>query len=274
MMLNKFIIVTLLLFFNISCTEREQQPFSFVQLCDPQIGMGGYEHDLISFKQAVKQINVLNPDLVVICGDLVNHPSDSSYSDFIEIKKGFNMPCYCSSGNHDVGSIPNDTTLSYYRRTIGKDYYEFQNKGYSFIVTNTQLWKVNVEGESEKHDQWFKETLKNQSIEQNPVFVIGHYPLYIELPEEKENYYNLPLSKRQEILELFTQNNVIAYLSGHAHKTVNNNYENIQLFSGETTSKNFDKRPLGFRLWKVSSDTVKHQFVSVQSTVDKQIESE
>jgi len=272
-MIHKYI-VTLLLIFNISCTESEQSSFSFIQICDPQLGMGGYEHDIESFKQAVNQINSLNSDLVVICGDLVNHPTDSSYSVFIEIKEGFNMPCYCVPGNHDVGGVPNDTTLNYYRKTIGEDYYVSQNKGYSFIVTNTQLWKANVEHESEKHDQWFKETLGAQSLKQNPVFIIGHHPLYIDSPEEKEGYYNLPPGKRQELLDLFTQNNVIAYLSGHAHKTVNNNYNNIQLLSGKTTSKNYDKRPLGFRVWEVSPDTVKHQFISLETINIKNTESE
>ncbi len=260
---NKYIIIVLLVL-SISCTISKKKPFSFVQLCDTQLGMGGYEHDLKSFKQAVKQINVLNPDFVIICGDLVDNPNDSSFSDFKKIKDGFKMPSYCASGNHDVGNVPNDSTLNYYRKTIGKDYYEFQNKGYSFIVTNTQLWKVNVEKESEKHNNWFKKTLKNQSIKQNPVFVIGHYPLYTKFPEEEEHYFNLPLIKRNELLKLFLQNNVIAYLSGHTHKTVINNYENIQLVSGETTSKNFDNNSLGFRLWNVSLDTIKHHFVSLQ----------
>ena len=57
-------------------------------------------------------------------------------------------------------------------------------------MTNTQLWKVNVENESEKHDNWFKETLKIQNVNGNPVFVIGHYPLYFEFPEEEEKYFN------------------------------------------------------------------------------------
>ena len=75
------------------------------------------------------------------------------------------------------------------------------------------------------------------------------------------------MTKRQEILELFKQYNVDAYLSGHTHWIVINNYENIQLVSGETTSNNFDSRPYGFRLWQVSSDTIKHHFVSLQSLV-------
>ena len=99
--------------------------------------MGGYEHDVKTFKQAVEQVNALNPDFVIICGDLVQEANDSSYFDFKNIMKGFQIPCYVASGNHDVGNIPNDTTLRYYRETIGKDYYDFEHKEHSFIVTNT-----------------------------------------------------------------------------------------------------------------------------------------
>ncbi len=257
-----------------SFTEKDAKPFTFVQMCDTKLGMGGYEQDMKTFKQAVKQINILNPDFVIICGDLVDIPNASSFSDFIRIKDSFNMPCYCAVGNHDIGIIPNDTTLSYYRKTIRDDYYEFQHKGYSFIVTNSQLWKEDVKNESEKHDNWFKETLIAQGDKMNPVIVIGHYPLYIEYPTEEEEYFNLPPIKRAEILELFTQNNVLAYLSGHKHELVLNNYKNTILVSGETTSLNFDERPLGFRLWKVSSDPVKHKFIPLENQIIKWVNPE
>lgn len=253
----------------VSCAEKKQQPFSFVQLTDTQLGFypEGYEQDVEKFKQAVKQINELKPDFVVICGDLVNIPNDSSYSDFKEVMAGFTMPFYVAPGNHDVQNTPNSTSLSYYRETIGKDYFEFENKGYSFIVTNTQLWKANVENESEQHDLWFKETLKNQGLKKQPVVVIGHYPLYSKTPDEEEAYFNLPLGKRQELLDLFQQNNVRAYLSGHTHQLTVNQYENIQLLSAETTSVNFDKRPFGFRLWQVTPDTLTQSFVALQPEV-------
>jgi len=270
--LNKYSLLVLIVI-SFSCTDIKYQHFSFVQLCDTQLGMGGYEHDIKKFKQAVKQINDLDADFVVICGDLVNHASDSAFSDFLKIKKGLKIPCYLVAGNHDVGNVPNDTTLGYYRKTVGKDYYKFHNNGYSFIVVNMQLWKVSVENESEKHDSWFKEALKNQSNNKYPVIVIGHYPLYTELPEEEEQYSNLPITKRQELLNLFIQNNVRAYLSGHTHKLMVNKYKNVQLVSGETTSKNFDKRPFGFRLWQVLPDTVIHHFVSIQSSIIEESES-
>lgn len=260
---NKFLSL-LLITIIFSCTEIEQQPFSFVQLCDTQLGMGGYTDDIERFEQAVKQINDLDVDFAVICGDLVHHAADSSFSDFLRIKSGFRIPCYVAAGNHDIGKVPDSASLSYYRQIIGNDYYEFFNKGYSFIVVNTQLWKAAVENESEKHDDWFKETLKAQRSEHYPVFVVGHYPIFIKSPEEEDEYFNLPLNKRMELLALFKENNVKAYLSGHKHELLINKYENIQMVSGETTSKNFDKRPFGFRLWDVTPDTIKHSFVPLE----------
>jgi len=270
--IDKFALVLILLIALTSCSEKDKLPlsekgklpFKFVQLCDTQLGMGGYEHDILSFEQAVKQINELNPDFTVICGDLVHHASDSSYFEFNRIVKGLKKPCYLAPGNHDIGNIPNDKTLAYYRETIGKDYYTFQNKEYSFVVTNTQLWKSIVDKESEKHHNWFKNTLDSLSTMKASIFVIGHYPIFIKTPDEEEKYFNLPINIRKEILTLFKENNVKAYLSGHKHETLINNYENIQLVSGETTSKNFDKRPLGFRLWSVSSDTISNVFVPLK----------
>ena len=91
-------------------------------------------------------------------------------------------------------------------------------------MVNTQLWKVNLENESEKHDNWFKKTIEDQNSNNNPIIIVGHYPLYVETLNEKETYHNLPFIKRKEVMDLFRKNNVVAYLSGHTHKTIINNY--------------------------------------------------
>ncbi len=241
--------------------ERRTKPFTFVQLTDTQLGFGGYEHDLQSFEQAVKQINELNPDFVVICGDLVNVASDSSYQDFKQIRKNLRMPCYCVPGNHDVGNIPNDTTLAFYRKKIGKDYYRFNHKGSSFIVANSLLWNADVANESEKFDKWFVKSLEAAGKKGRPVFVAGHFPLYTSEPDEEAQYYNIIPERRKELLDLFLENQVSAYLTGHTHKLICNEYNGIQMVSCETTSKNFDERPIGFRLWEVSSDSISHRFI-------------
>lgn len=257
------------LVFILSCSKKEQKPFTFIQLCDTQLGMGGYDHDIKTFKQAVKQINILKPDFVIICGDLVNDASDSSYTDFNKIKGMFNMPCYCAPGNHDVGNVPNDSTLGFYRNTIGKDYYSFENKEYAFVITNSQLWKENIKNESKKHDDWFKKTIDSFKKTNQSIFIAGHYPLFLKTADEEDEYFNLPIAKRKELLNIFTKSKVVAYLSGHAHKPLINNFKNILLVSGESTSKNLDSiSDLGFRIWNVSKDTIFQHFIPLQTPLN------
>lgn len=250
-----------------SCTSlpgvlSERQAFRFVQLCDTQLGMGGYEHDVQTFKAAVRQINALKPDFVVICGDLVNTPNDASFSDFNEIKAGLSVPCHCVPGNHDVGNAPTQASLETYRQAVGDDYTSFVHKGTRFVCVNTQLWKSPTPGESETQDAWLETKLNTAVRRQLPVFVIGHYPLFLQTPDETEEYMNLPPAKRQELLSLFEQGGVVAVLGGHTHRVLINEYHGMQLVNGETTSSNFDKRPFGFRLWHVQGERpFRHEFI-------------
>lgn len=248
-----------------------QRTFTFVQLCDPQLGMSGYgkekafqkfyELDKESLRKAVIKINDLKPDFVIVCGDFVQNASDSSFEDFISIKNDLKMQCYLAPGNHDVGTVPNDATLAFYRKLFGQDYYSFKHKHCRFIVTNSQLWMSDIKGESKMHDVWFKQTIAKRSLIKNRQIVIGHVPIFVELPNEQNDYFNIPLEKRIELLRLFEENNVVAYLSGHKHLPISNSYKGIQLVTGESTSFHFDGSPLGFQLWTVSKDTIVHQFI-------------
>lgn len=250
-----------------SCSTKslpKQESFTFVQLCDPQLGMGGYEHDVETFGRAVDRINELKPDFVAICGDLVQDADAKSFADFKRIRDGLEVPCYTVSGNHDVGRHPTDKTLARYRDVIGEDTYSFEHKGYSFVVVNTQLWKSPVAGETEKQDMWLKKTLAAASEKGSPVFVLCHYPFFLEKFDEADEYMNLPQGKRHELLGLYEQHGVVAVLGGHAHRFIENDYNGMQLVNGETTSKNFDQRPMGFRVWHVEGDRpYRHEFIGV-----------
>ncbi len=55
---------------------------------------------------------------------------------------------------------------------------------------------------------------------------------------------------------------MVAVLAGHAHKTLILDYEGIPIVASETTSENFDKRPYGFRVWRIGKDRApEHHFV-------------
>ena len=253
-----------------SCNSDTKHPdraesFTFIQMCDTQLGFSDYEQDTRSLRQAVRQINALNPDFVVICGDLVHAASDKSFSDFKEIISSFQVPCYYVPGNHDVGNKPTPESLQYYRKTLGKDYFMLEHKGIAFIFVNTQLWKEPVPDESEKQDRWLKERLKIASEKGQQIFIVGHYPLFCKEADEADEYMNLPLQKRRELLRLFDQYNVVAVLNGHTHRLILNRYKNIQMVNAETTSRNFDERPLGFRIWYATEHGLpRHEFIPLE----------
>lgn len=242
-----------------------RESFTFVQMCDTQLGMGGYEHDVETFTKAVKKINALKPDFAVICGDLVDVAGAEAYADFKRIKADLTIPCYLAAGNHDVGNEPTSATLKLYRRIMGKDYYSFEHQGFTFIIVNTQFWKMSIKEESERHDVWFRDTLKSAHERKSPVIVAGHYPLFLKSPDEEDEYFNIPREKRKGLLSLFKEHGVIAMIAGHTHKLVINDYQGIQFVNGETTSRNFDQRPFGFRLWHASlPGSLRHEFISLE----------
>jgi UDP-2,3-diacylglucosamine pyrophosphatase LpxH len=148
---------------------------------------------------------------------------------------------------------------------VGKDYYSFEHKGCAFVVANTSLWKAPVEGESEKHDAWFKEALQMAAQKQERVFVVSHYPLFVKRPAETNSYYNLPIEKRKELLELFERSGVVAHVAGHTHRTITNDFHGIQIVTSQTTSRNFDQQPFGFRVWHVGETRpFRQEFVPLQ----------
>ncbi len=230
----------------LSCVNTPTpEPFTFVQVCDTQLGFGGYAEDVAAFEQAVRQINALAPDFVVICGDLVNQPDERSLNDFIRIKGGLKMPCHLVAGNHDVGNEPTPETLSAYRKRFGPDQYSFEHRGSTFVVANTCLWKFPVDGETQRQDAWLRKTL---GAANGSVFIMGHHPLFIEQPDEAEAYYNLEPGVRAELINLYANNGVVAVLGGHTHTLLTNEHRGMAMVNGETTSRNFDKRSRGFRL--------------------------
>lgn len=99
---------------------QRSKTISFVQLCDTQLGMGGYDHDKKTFELAAKKINLLDPDFVIVCGDLVNTPNDSSYADFNKIAGMTKRPFFYVPGNHDVGGKDLLKSLEFYRHTMGE----------------------------------------------------------------------------------------------------------------------------------------------------------
>jgi len=243
--------------YPIRAAAADVKPSRFVQLCDTQLGMGGYEADKARFRAAVEAINALAVDWVVICGDLVNDgDDDNAVADFRAIMRDFTMPCYLAPGNHDVGGEPTAASLARYRALHGKDYFAVEQSGFKLMILNTQLWKAPLENETERHDTWYRESLAEASAAGMPVVLISHYPPFLDHVDEEETYYNLPIETRKSVLDAAVKHGARAWLAGHAHKNILAEYEGMPVVVSATTSKNFDGAPYGFRVWSVDGKGV------------------
>jgi serine/threonine-protein phosphatase CPPED1 len=254
--------------FTLAASQRDtaKEAFTFVQVADPQLGKGGYEHDVALFRKVVERINALKPDFVVICGDFVEDFDRQSVADFKKIRSEIAVPSYLTPGNHELYYQPTAASLGRYRENFGKDYFSFKHKGYTFVIADSQLWKSPLAGETEKMDAWFKETLKKAKDENSPIFMVQHIPLYLKQPDEPEEpNYNLPPEKRKELLTLMLDFGVVAVLGGHTQETVINNYKGIQFVNTGSATKNDNNSPPGFRIWRVNSPkSIKHEVVTLK----------
>ncbi len=260
--------INLLFAFFLALHSLAAGSFQFVQLADPQLGRGGYLGDVARLQQAVRQINKQDPDLVLVCGDLVDITENAEgYSELLEILDGLRCPGYMVPGNHDVGTTPNAAFLEQYRQRIGDNYYGFEHEGWTFLGVDTQLWFDDVLlAETAAQQQWMTNSLRN--AQNGKIILFGHFPLYKASPDEADDYYNIPLERREQLLDLMVQHGVKAYLSGHTHARVINDHQGIQLVTAVSTSLNRDANPLGYRLWTADEQGgLSHEFVALEDGV-------
>ncbi len=224
---------------------RAATPMTFVQLADPQLGLGqGEDADLATFQRAVVQINALKPDCVILCGDLLNAWKADDARAFAAAAAKFTMPWYVAPGNHDKWDAPE------YAGLFGPDRRVVTVKGTTFVLTNSNLWADSRRDAGDTELTWLTKALADAPADA-PLFVVGHHPLFDNKPDEKDEYYNVPLARRMPILDLLVAHHVTAYLSGHTHMSIVRDYHGIAMVTQGSSVKNMTKEPIGFRLWKI-----------------------
>jgi len=268
-----FVILTSILFST--CCNKEPDVIvpilRIVQLCDPQLGFGDFNNDVLNLEKAVNLINDLDPDIVLIAGDMVHQPvNEQDIFTFKNIITHIKSPVLLASGNHDLCDAPFNyfsmEGLDRFRKYFGDDYSKIECKGYCIISANSHLWWAETPKEIvELHDKWLIDKLQKAKNEEQPVILLTHIPPYISSVDEDDEYSNIPQKKRKEFLNLCEDNGVILWLAGHTHTTFRNDYKGIALLNGETTSRNFDNYPLGFRLLTLfSPNNFEWEFIPLQ----------
>lgn len=156
------------------------------------IHLGDYM-DVKRLQNLVSEVNKMNPDIVLIAGDLI----DSSIKPFVENqmakelgKLSSKYGTYFSFGNHDLGNkVPQLTSLlEEVGITVLEDDYKLIND--SFYVVGRQDVAIKRMGGSRKSLSDITENLDKSK----PVIVIDHNPMNASIKEAQEEKIDLQVS--------------------------------------------------------------------------------
>ena len=273
---------------------------SFVQMADPQFGMfssvskfsdadkaerrqrginieytgpilEGLAKETSLFTEAIETANKINPDFVVICGDMVhNSDSDEQFQELIRISRLLNedIKLYWVAGNHDVGDKPTRAGLAQYKEQFGEYNYSFQEENCYFIVLNSSI----CYDPGSVPDEWDnlisfleKELQIAASVQQRHKIIFMHHPLFLNDPNEGDNYFVIPSARRAKIIDLITEYDVSAVFTGHLHR---NNYQkigNTELVSTGPVGFPLGEDPSGIRHVQLDDNSLTHEYLGLTS---------
>ena len=199
--------------------------FSFAVLGDRT---GGPSEGVQILAQAVDEINLLDPDLVMTVGDMIQGYNGQvgwlmQMREYRHIMEGLHMPWFPVAGNHDIywrgQGMPPGEHESNYEQHFGPLWYAFEHKGAWFIILysdegNPQTGekatnKALSQQMSQRQFDWLADTL-GQCSKASHVFVFLHHPRWLggQYGDDWEKVHRL----------LVGAGNVKAVFAGHIHR--------------------------------------------------------
>lgn len=188
--------------------------FSFAQLTDIHISVNN-KQNTEDLSNAVADINKQDHiAFVIVSGDIAE---TGDYQSLMLAKKELdklNYPYYIIPGNHDTKWSESGATD--FKRIFGDDKFRLQFNGFLFLGFNSGPIIKMGDGHIAPQDIiWVERQLKNIG-KKTPVFLVTHYPLK---NGDVDNWYNLTDAVRKY--------NIQAFLGGHYHRNLLNNYDEI-----------------------------------------------
>ncbi|XP_053550589.1 serine/threonine-protein phosphatase CPPED1 [Bombina bombina] len=274
-------------------------PFYFIHGADPQFGLmksweigdpdyGGneWQREISLTEDAVQAINKLNPKpkFFVICGDLVHampgiewkEAQERDLKDVLQ-KTSRDIPLVFVSGNHDIGNAPTAETIQSYCNNWGDDFFSFWVGGVFFLVLNSQLFFDSSKCPELKdaHNRWLAAQLAlAQERKCKHAIIFQHIPLFLQTPDEDNDYFNIEKSLRQELLEMFHKAGIKAVFSGHYHRNAGGTYKDLDMVVTSAIGCQLGKDTHGLRVVAITEDKIVHRYYSLNDLNNQGLEQD
>ena len=245
-------------------------PFSFIQMSDPQFGMytenKSFEHETANFEFAVAAANRLHPKFVVVTGDLINQQGNAAQAaEYLRIAakldpgiRLFNVP-----GNHDVGNEPTAASLKAYRERFHHDYYTFRVDDFAGFVLDSSVIAApaQVPDEAARQEAWLARELEKARREgARRLVVFQHHPWFLADAGEADQYFNIPKPVRERYLELFRKYGVTHVFAGHYHRNAEARAGELEMITTGPVGKPLGDTRSGMRVVKVTDTGIEQRY--------------
>ena len=197
--------------------EYAEVPLRILQISDIHCGTLLFDADLM--RSAITRANQLEPDLVIVAGDLTSAGYEWEFAEAAEWLEGLEAPTVVVQGNHDARNVG----YLHYQRNFGERYTthrltfderraeHLRATGLSVVAVDSSVPDLN---EGHVGREWY-EWIRKGFVEQDDLkfFVLHHHLVSIPGTGRERNI----VTDAGDVLELLSDIGVDVILSGHKH---------------------------------------------------------
>ena len=127
--------------------------------------------------ECVRQINAMRPrpDVVMITGDLVDHPDKACYQNFIALMSALEIPAYVIPGNHDDPQVMMGAFADTSHFPVSDDTFQYaiEDLPYRILALNSHCNGTELPAFGQNRLSWLQHQLSRSD---KPVLIALHHP--------------------------------------------------------------------------------------------------